>query len=111
MNETMREYLRRRQRWNVALFVIGLILVLLPVSLAAVFGREQMREHRDTYVLIRLVGVAFLIGGSLLGSRTKCPKCQKPLRTGGRWSSVPAFCPNCGVNLDEPMPQRQNPIS
>ena len=44
-------------------------------------------------------------------AKAKCPKCQKPLAAGGRWSGVPAFCPNCGANLDQPMPQNQNPIS
>jgi hypothetical protein len=42
-------------------------------------GREQLREHRETYLLIRLAGLAFLVGGSVLRSRIKCPKCQKPL--------------------------------
>jgi len=111
MNETMREYLRRRQRLNLAMLAIGLILVLVPVTVAVMLGREQLREHRETYLLIRLAGIAFLVGGSVLGSRIKCPKCQKPLAAGGRWSGVPAFCPNCGANLDQPMPQNQNPIS
>jgi hypothetical protein len=111
MNETMREYLKRRQRLNLVVFAIGLILVLVPVSVASILGREQLREHRQTYLMIRLAGIAVLIGGSVLGSRIKCPKCQKALRAGGRWSGVPAFCPNCGANLDEPMPQNQNPIS
>ena len=111
MNETMREYLKRRQRLNLAMLAIGLILVLVPVTVAVMLGREQLREHRETYLLIRLTGIALLVGGSVVRSRMKCPKCQKPLGAGGRWSGVPEFCPNCGVNLDEPMPQNQNPIS
>jgi len=111
MNETMREYLKRRQRWQVALFVIGISLIVLPLVLVAVMGRQDLRsEYREQLLIVRVCGLLVLVAGSLLRSRIKCPKCQKPLGAGGRWSSVPAFCPNCGVNFDEPMPQSQSPI-
>jgi drug/metabolite transporter (DMT)-like permease len=97
MEETMREYLKRRQQWYVVIFVAGLALVLVP----GILGR-----HNQYYPLLRLAGVLVLLGGSLLRSRVKCPKCDKPLGATGRWSTVPAFCPNCGVNFDEPMPHK-----
>jgi hypothetical protein len=109
MNETMREYLKRRQRWYVGAFIIGLALVIVPNALGNILGREQLHEHHDLYVFLRLAGIAVLVGSSMLTSRVKCPKCNKPLSTGSRWSKVPAFCPNCGVNFDEPLPH--NPIS
>jgi hypothetical protein len=110
MNETMREFLNRRQRWNVAFLVIGFVLVFLPPVIASMAGNPYLlREHREAYSLVRIVGVLVLVGGSLVRTRMKCPKCNKPLGASSKWSGVPAFCPNCGVNFDEPMPQ--NPIS
>lgn len=110
MNETMREFLNRRQRWNMAFLVIGLVLVFLPAIAVSVTGSPYLyREHRETYFLVRIAGLLVLLGGSLVRTRMKCPKCDKPLGTSSRWSGVPRFCPNCGVNFDEPMPQ--NPIS
>ena len=110
MNETIRDYLKRRQRWYLVVFAVGLALVFLPPILANAIDRDWLRVHRELYMAARLAGVLVLLSGSLLRSRVKCPKCAKPLGAQGRWSSgVPAFCPNCGVNFDEPMPQ--NPIS
>jgi hypothetical protein len=110
MDETMREYLERRQRWYLGAFIIGLGLILAPVILASILGRQELREHREVYLLARFTGLGVLIGASLLRrAHVKCPKCGKALSTGSRWSKVPAFCPNCGVNFDEPMPQ--SPIS
>jgi len=111
MNETMREHLKHRQRWYLAAFVLGLALVLVPISLANVTGRAKLREHRELYLLSRLTGLGVLLGASLLRARVKCPKCSRPLGAAGR-SGVPAFCPNCGVSFDEPMPpQPISPIS
>jgi hypothetical protein len=109
MNETMRDYLKQRQRWYLVAFVIGLALLFLPAVVAGAIDPHQFREHRQLYTLVRLAGLLVLLSASLLRSRVKCPKCSKPLGAQGRWSGVPAFCPNCGVNFDEPMPQ--NPIS
>jgi peptide subunit release factor 1 (eRF1) len=110
MNETMREFLNRRQRWNVAFLVIGLVLVFLPAIVASITGsRYLLHEHREAYSLLRIAGLLVLVGGSLVRTRVKCPKCNKPLGASAKWSGVPSFCPSCGVNFDEPMPQ--NPIS
>jgi hypothetical protein len=110
MSETMREYLKRRGRWYVALFLVGLALVFLPSAVVAIVGRrELLHEYREQYALVRVLGLLFLAAASVLRSRVKCPKCNKPLGSQARWNNVPAFCPNCGVNFDEPMPQ--NPIA
>jgi hypothetical protein len=97
MEETMRDYLKRRQQWYVVTFVVGMSLLIVP----GILGR-----HNQYYAFVRLAGVLVLLGGSLLRSRAKCPKCDKPLGATGRWSAVPASCPNCGVNFDEPMPHK-----
>jgi ribosomal protein S27AE len=110
MNETMREVLNRRQRWNMAFLGLGLALVFLPAVVMSITGSPDLyREHREAYSLVRIAGLLLLVGGSLIRTRMKCPKCNKPLGASAKWSTVPPFCPNCGVNFDEPMPQ--NPIS
>jgi hypothetical protein len=110
MNETMREFLNRRQRWNVTFLVIGLTLIFLPALVASLTDyRYLLHEHREAYSLVRIAGLLVLVGGSLVRARMKCPKCDKPLGAATKWSGVPAVCPNCGVNFNEPMPQ--NPIS
>ena len=108
MNETMRDYLKRRQRRYRVAFILGLVLVLVPIALANIVAHDELRQHRELFLVVRLTGLAVLgIGASVLSSRIRCPKCNKSLGASGR--GLPAFCPNCGVNFDEPMPQ--NPIS
>jgi len=110
MNETMREYLKRRQRWYLVASVVGLALLFLPAVVANAIDRDWLRAHRELYMGARAAGLLILLGAALLRSRVKCPKCNKQLAAQGRWSSnVPAFCSSCGGNFDEPMPQ--NPIS
>lgn len=108
MNESMRDYLNRRQRLALAILVIGFALVFVRMIVAATLGPQEVRAHWELYTWGRFAGLAFLIGGALLRSRVKCPKCNQRV-LGSRWSGVPAVCPSCGVNFDEPIPQ--DPIS
>lgn len=52
--------------------------------------------------------VSLVVGGALFISRTKCPKCNRPLglvanRVGSGGSVGTAKCPGCGVTVDEPI--------
>jgi hypothetical protein len=66
-----------------------------------------------------MVGFALFFGAILALQRlVKCPNCKArlgqtiamPLALS--WGSGPKvnFCPFCGVNLDEPVPQAQSPL-
>jgi|SRR6516162_4846594 len=126
MNPTMRQYLFRRQLWNFALFIVGVVLAILPAVLAKVTGGAYMlHEHRAAYFLITISGLLVLVV-ALVRSRLNCPNCNKPLisavategtfdkRPGAAaiWTDVPPTCPSCGVNFDEPMPHTPtSPIS
>jgi hypothetical protein len=106
MNETIREYLKRRQPWFVAAFCACLALMLVPVIPASL----MLLGHRNEYGLRHYAGFTVIIGACLLSmARLTCPKCNKPLSLRGGWPTVPACCPHCGVNFDTPMPQ--SPIS
>ena len=108
MNETMRDQLKRRLRFAGVILIIGLALIALRIIAVFVLGPQQVRAHWELYTWARIAGIAFLFGGILLRTRVKCPKCNQSVLS-SRWSGLPAVCPKCGVNFDEPRPQ--NPIS
>ena len=108
MNETMRDYLKRRLQLAGAILVIGLVLIFLRMIALIALGPHEVQAHWELYTWARFTGFALLIGGSALRSRVRCPKCDQRVLS-GRWSGLPAVCPKCGVNFDEPLPQ--NPIS
>ena len=101
MNETIRDYVKRLQRWSAAIWIIGLALVFLP---------RALNKREGLYVGMRLAGFLVLALGPTLMARVKCPKCSRPLGRVVMWRGGKAdSCPNCGVSFDEPLPH--NPIS
>jgi hypothetical protein len=109
MYETMRDYLRRKDRLAVALIVIGLALVVLRMGATFMFSPQDLHSQVGLFTAARMLGLALILGGAALQSRLKCPKCNQPLGRRKRFASVPPSCPRCGVSFDEPLPQ--NPIS
>jgi len=109
MFETMRDYLKRKDRLAVTLIVIGLALVVLRMGATLVFGAQELHSHLALFTWGRFLGLAFILGGAAMQSRLKCPKCNQRLGRRKRFASVPESCPHCGVSFDEPLPQ--NPIS
>jgi hypothetical protein len=106
MNESMREGLKRRRRWFVASFCVCLALLLFPL----IPGFLILLRQRDPYGLRHYGELTVFIGACMLSvARLKCPKCRRPLSPRVVWPRVPACCPRCGVNFDEPMPP--GPIS
>jgi len=92
MDETIREYVKRRQRWNGAIWIVGFALLLVPGAL---------NQHGEPSTWLRLVGLLVLAGGSVLMGHVKCPRCAKQLgRFFGRQRGAADFCPHCGVSLD-----------
>jgi cytochrome c biogenesis protein CcdA len=114
MNETIREHIRRRVRWMSAIYVVGFALLFAPMVFVLATGR--FNEYRELSNRTKIAGVLVIVLGAALMTRIKCPKCDKPLGAVGmsligRRRNLVNFCPNCGLSLDEPMPQKVNPIS
>jgi hypothetical protein len=109
MNETIRDYIRRRVRWTTAIYVAALALVVAPVVFA--FAAGTLNARRELFNLSRAASLLIIVGGAVLMTRIKCPKCDKPLGSTAfslatRQRQAVNFCPNCGVSFDEPMPHK-----
>jgi hypothetical protein len=105
-NESMRECLRRRRRWFVATLCVCLALMLFPLipDFLILLG------DRDQHGLRHYAELTVFLGACMLSvARLKCPKCRRPLSPSGGWPHIPACCPRCSVNFDQPMPP--GPIS
>ena len=107
MTETIRDYVKRRVWWCIAVAVGGWFLVPLGAALAGNLPDGLARAA------LPIVGFV-MFGGAILALQmiVRCPKCRARL---GRtiampvafaWGSGPKvnFCPFCGVKLDEPIP-------
>jgi hypothetical protein len=108
VNESIRDYLKRRVRWCLALAFAGWLVFAL--SAAAAHGKPDPA----------LIALGFtLFGGAIAAMQwtIKCPKCGAKLgqtiamQVAFSWGSGPqvGYCPFCGVNLDEPRPQPAGP--
>ena len=107
MTETIRERLRRRVRWALALGLGGWVLVALAMT---AFGLAKDQETGAAFG-VQLVGFLMFGGGILAMARTKCPKCSATLGQLAASLAVPFvkqpnFCPYCGVSFDEPLPAK-----
>lgn len=93
MGETIRDYLKRRQRWNGAIWLAGFALWLAPGT---------FNQHGAASTWLRLAGLLVVAGGFVLMGNVKCPQCAKQLgRFFGRQRGSADFCPHCGVSLDQ----------
>jgi hypothetical protein len=114
MNATIRAYLKRRVRRCFAVAIGGWLLIALSGAFA-----KNLPPNIPAFAF-PLVGFV-MFGGSILALQriARCPRCQAnlgqtiamPLALS--WGSGPKinFCPYCGVNLDEPRPVPQPPVS
>jgi hypothetical protein len=112
MDASIRQYIRRRVWWCVAIGLGGWLMFPLGGAIA--------RDLPQGFAQIALPVVGFVMfGGAILALQwtVKCPKCLARLgRTVAMplafsWGSGPKinFCPYCGVNLDEPVPAARRP--
>jgi hypothetical protein len=111
MDETIRDYIKRRVRWTVAIAVLGWILI--PISAFLWHG-----QGNSAFTLL-----GFLVFFTAMVSMQwflRCPKCDARIGqtiafavgvTIGFGTSKVKFCPYCGVNLDTPRHQPTNLIS
>jgi len=97
MNQSIRDYLKRRVRWAMAILIGGWVLFASSIV-----------THMDNPVL-NIVG-ALMFGGGILFMNwgNKCPRCAARLGQLAVTMAIPGlkpqpnFCPYCGVSLDEP---------
>ena len=102
MNDTIRDYFKRRVRWCMA-FGMGGFLVFAS---GGIVGPENP--------LFTLAGFV-VVGGAMLATQwIKCPRCSARLghivmTLAVPWiKPQPNYCPYCGVSLDAPR-ARQTP--
>ena len=112
MNDTIRDYIRRRVWWCAAFAVGGWLMFPLGAAIA------QRLPDGAARAAMPIVGFV-MFGGAILALQriVKCPKCKArlgqtiamPVAFG--WGSGPRvnFCPFCGVKLDEPIPHPESP--
>jgi hypothetical protein len=106
VNGTIRQYIKRRVRWAAAAGLAGWLLFVMPIW--------TMAHQSGAPPWAAFAGILLFGGAALVAARTPCPKCSARIgqeiayRVGlPIFRKPPNFCPYCGVNLDEPMPQRE----
>lgn len=109
MNGTIRQYIKRRMWWCAGVAFAGWLMLPLAAAIA-----KDLPSGAPA-AAIPVIGI-LTFGGAILAMRiVKCPKCKARLGQtiamplAFSWGSGPKvnFCPFCGVNLDQPMPQSE----
>jgi hypothetical protein len=111
MNQTIRDYIKRRVRWLFAVGVAGWLS--FPLSQFAI----HEESGNKVAAALPLLGMFVFMGAILaLNWALKCPRCRANL---GRTIALPVglrfsgpkvnFCPYCGVSLDEPCEKQAAP--
>jgi hypothetical protein len=101
MNETIRDYIKRRVRWCLAVAVLGWLSITLTASLWNGQGQSGVRVFGFLVFLGAIICLQWFV---------RCPKCEARI---GRTIALPVgfssgsgrkinFCPYCGIGLDEP---------
>ena len=106
MNATIRQYIKRRVWWCVAIGIGGWLMFPLSGSIA--------KDLPAAVPVAMMIAGAVMFGGAMIALQwiVRCPRCKAKLaRTiampvAFSWGSGPKinFCPYCGVNLDERLP-------
>jgi DNA-directed RNA polymerase subunit RPC12/RpoP len=108
VNETIRDRIKRRVRWCIAIALSGWLI--FPLAAASSGGKPRPE--------LILLGFVFF-GGAILALQwaVKCPRCSARMgqeigmRVGlSVFRKPPNFCPYCGVNLDQPVAQAQGAV-
>lgn len=113
MNQTIRDVVKRRVRWCMAVAAGGLVLfIALPMAAIGEHGRPNVALVMLAWGLFAAALVA------LQWFAARCPKCTQ--RMGQEIAmrvalairrKPPNFCPYCGVSFDEPLPDKDSAAS
>lgn len=110
MNESIRDYLKRRVRWTMGVGFLGWLLVLSP----------GMTKGRTPPIAIGTAALGMLLFLASLGSMlfVRCPRCRGRIGQSIAWQVAfywigrrVNYCPYCGVHLDEPLQPAGSPIT
>jgi hypothetical protein len=100
--ETIRDYLKRRDRWIRGWRIAG--WVLMAVLFVLVFW-DRTEQHRYLRLGVFIVFFITIAVPGYLRSSTRCPRCGFDLRSKPatvKWLQVSKDrCPSCGISLDE----------
>lgn len=112
MNESIRDYLKRRVRLTMMIGMAGWLLIFVTM----------LSTHGAAPPPLLIAGF-FMFGGAILFLQwIRCPRCSTKLgqcitrglglnlNLFGRKAS-PNFCPYCGVHLDQPLQPAGSPIT
>jgi hypothetical protein len=100
---TIREYLRRKALW---LLAIGITVF---VGVGMMYQTSKTRLVQQVPSIVLMAGVGYAVAAIVLMRRTPCPRCDKLLGAAAMdyGSRQPAArCPHCGTSFDEPMDKR-----
>jgi hypothetical protein len=102
MDDTIRDYIKRRVRWGAGVAVVSWLFIAFTASTGALGPKPG---------LIPFIGFLGFAGALLSFMFIRCPKCRARL---GQTIALPAafrqfgpkvkYCPFCAVDLDEQMP-------
>ena len=106
MQETMRNFIKRRIRWFMAIGLLAWLSIPAWISLT--------RDRERPYVPFAAMAV---FASAVLGMQffVRCPKCkvrlgQIAVQVGINFLKPTVnFCPYCGVSLDQPRSHPQSP--
>ena len=112
MNETIRDVLKRRVRWCVAVAAAGLV-VFIAVPMTA------LGQHGQPNAVLVMLGWGLFAAAlvSLQWFAARCPKCSQ--RMGQEIAmrvalairrKPPNYCPYCGVSFDDPLPNTKGAV-
>src|SRR5580704_7898130 len=108
MAESIRAYVRRRQRLSEWFFWVGSGLALVSLVLIVPGVRSAMRgvftPQPFPYLWLSGAGFVLFLAAMAVMMRLKCPRCGKRLQEGPMIRSN--YCAQCGVNFDELISQR-----
>ena len=106
MNETIRDFLKRRVRWCMAIAVGGWLL----------FPIVGLTSPGEIQPAIAGLGVLMFGAGALaMHWIVRCPRCSVRLGHIAMTLGIPGlkpkpnFCPYCGVSMDEPRVKQSAP--
>jgi hypothetical protein len=107
MHETIRDFVKRRVRWFMAIGFLAWVSIPAWMSITRDRGQPYVPFAAMAVFALAALGMQFFV---------RCPRCKVRLGQIGVQVGISFlkptvnFCPYCGVSLDEPLPRAQDPL-